>query len=546
MTIYMLPYNTPYSTVLDELNGMKREDEPIAETQQKLAEKYGFPTWSQLKVHTDPPTLENPDFQHFACLTYSVNDRPFLREKAMEMLTADPSLGTRDIYSACITGNVEVARRALKEQPELVNARGGTNDWEPLLYAAYSRIADAMPSTLEVGRLLLEHGANPDAYYMWGGGYRFTALTGVFGEGEQGPINQPEHVQMLEFAKLLLDAGASPNDSQALYNRMFKPDNTCLKLLLEYGLNNLHTNNWFIGKGDKLVPHGQRTLIYQMQWAVKNNMVERVRLLVDHGVDVNEKLEDGMRPLKEAQLRGFVEIRDFLNTRGATNEQLDKVEQFVAECMSTNRESVNELLERDSKLVDKTQKRFPQLLSEAASHGLTEQVQYLLELGFDKGLVDSQSPLHEAAINGHLDLVKELVEVHACDIHLSDRRFGSTPLGWANQSNQTDVMAYLMSLDLDIFVAIAFNLVDRVTKIIDENPKSIERTLGEYMDAQTFSEIRWQTPLAYAAFRSHTEIVRILLAAGASTSVVDFNGKSLVEILNEEKNVDMVQLLKDS
>ena len=50
---------------------------------------------------------------------------------------------------------------------------------------------------------------------MWGGDCRFTALTGASGEGEQGPVNQPPHPEWEAFARLLLDAGADPNDGQA-------------------------------------------------------------------------------------------------------------------------------------------------------------------------------------------------------------------------------------------------------------------------------------------------------------------------------------------
>jgi len=68
-----------------------------------------------------------------------------------------------------------------------------SNNWEPLLYAAYSRLNSEAEghSTLEVARLLLEHGADPNAAFLWEGHYLFTALTGAFGEGEAGPVNQP-------------------------------------------------------------------------------------------------------------------------------------------------------------------------------------------------------------------------------------------------------------------------------------------------------------------------------------------------------------------
>ena len=52
-----------------------------------------------------------------------------------------------------------------------------------------------------------------------------------------GPRRCPEHPQCEAMARVLLEAGADPNDSQALYNRMFTPGHRCIQLLLEFGLN---------------------------------------------------------------------------------------------------------------------------------------------------------------------------------------------------------------------------------------------------------------------------------------------------------------------
>ena len=79
-----------------------------------------------------------------------------------------------------------------------MNAKGGPLDWEPLLYACYSRMDGARTdwSTLEVARLLLAHGADPNAGFLWGANYVFTALTGAFGEGEDN-MNQLPHPHCL-------------------------------------------------------------------------------------------------------------------------------------------------------------------------------------------------------------------------------------------------------------------------------------------------------------------------------------------------------------
>jgi len=54
-------------------------------------------------------------------------------------------------------------------------------------------------------RMLLEVGADPNAGYLWHGlPTPFTVLTGVFGEGELGPVRQPRHPHSLALARLLI------------------------------------------------------------------------------------------------------------------------------------------------------------------------------------------------------------------------------------------------------------------------------------------------------------------------------------------------------
>ena len=94
-------------------------------------------------------------------------------------------------------------------------------------------------------------------------------LTGVFGQGEDGPTNQPEHPDYLAFARLLLEAGADPNDSQAAYNRVFEPDNSCLELLIEFGLGADEPVNWFDNEGDEMVPSPLETVHFQLVQAIR-------------------------------------------------------------------------------------------------------------------------------------------------------------------------------------------------------------------------------------------------------------------------------------
>ena len=172
-------------------------------------------------------------------------------------------------------------------------ARGDPFEWAPLAYLAYARhdpdVTEA--ATLESARLLIESGADPDTGYLWHGlPSPFTALTGCFGEGEGGPGNQPVHPHGLALARVLLEAGADANDAQTLYNRMFRPDDSHLELLFEFGLGTGDGGPWKRRLGQAAMGPAEM-LAGQLAWAVLHGMDARVELLAAHGVDLDTTLD---------------------------------------------------------------------------------------------------------------------------------------------------------------------------------------------------------------------------------------------------------------
>ena len=409
-----------------------------------VARRYGFGTWRQLKAFVALEDGET-DFQTLACLSYFDSDRVGNRERAQSMLKSDPTLGNRDIWSAACVGDARAVAAFLDADPSLANRRGGFFDWEPLLYACYSRLDRAGGSTLAVARLLVERGADPDAHLMLGGQFRFTALTGAFGEGEMGPLNQPQHPHCDALARLLLDAGADPNDGQALYNTMFTPGSKCLEMLLEYGLSAEHRNNWLLEEEDgQLVKNPEPVFSYQLRWAVRNHHVERAKLLIDRGADLSIDAVDG-RTLHLAAMRGgHAELAQYLAEHGAPVTPLDIEDRFAAACMSADEAAARTLLESQPDLVALVQKADSLLIVDAAGSNRLAAMRLMLALGFDPNTTGAtpSAPLHQAAFRGHLEMVKLLLdwgaEPDARDVH-----HDGTPLEWAAVAGQAEVEAYL-------------------------------------------------------------------------------------------------------
>ncbi len=260
-------YRAGDSSAVAEVDRHEQAPEPAAfalhDAQRVLARSYGFPSWQKLKSYVqtiqpywrplEPKSDDDANrFLRLACITYFDGDHPSRRDRARQLLAKKTHLAKANIYTAAAVGDVAAVADFLAKNAG-VHAKGGPFNWEPLLYAAYSRLDSQAEehSTLEAARLLVEHGADPNAGFLWEGGYLFTALMGVLGLGEddvfrtQGPQWQPPHQHWVEFARLLLEAGADPNDNQGLYNRMQYSNDEHLKLLFEYGLGKNQGGPWF-------------------------------------------------------------------------------------------------------------------------------------------------------------------------------------------------------------------------------------------------------------------------------------------------------------
>src|SRR5262245_2372772 len=234
-----LPNDPSFEHLRKEAKRLSKTDNlQLAQAQFAVARKYGFSSWTAIKRHLteiapfvwNAPPLPDASkplderFVHLACLTYSHWHRSNPAH-AQRLVVDHPEVAELSIYTAAAAGHVAAVRGFIEADRGLISQKGGPLKWDPLLYACYSRMPDngADRSSLEVARLLLANGADPNAGFLYDANYAFTALTGAFGEGEDG-INQLPHPRAFELAALLLDAGADPNDSQAIYNKHFRPD----------------------------------------------------------------------------------------------------------------------------------------------------------------------------------------------------------------------------------------------------------------------------------------------------------------------------------
>ena len=456
-----------------------------------LARSYGFPGWTQVERYFDTvdrysrsPNVEPTpsksddasslaeDFLRLACLTQGVQDHPSRWARARALLDDHPELSRLNIYTASVAGDVSAVGEYLEADSELATTPGGPHDWEPLLYLAYSRLDHGTSghSAVEITRLLLSHGADPNAGYLWAGfPCPYTVLTGVFGEGENGPARCPPHRNCYELAEILIEAGADPNDAQTLYNRMFSRDDEHLRFLFTHGLGKDRDRPWHRLLGEKSrgwVSSPASMLAYQLQWATRWNYLDRVKLLVENGADVNRPSNrpDARSPYREAVYHGNESIAEYLADHGAEVYTLDDADRFAGACISGDRDRARALLARSPSLIEGLGERGTALMENAVGSDNRDAVRLMVELGFDP----RNSGMHEAARHGYLDMVKLLIELGA-DASLQDPAHAIDALGYASHYQQNNVIDYLAQF-AGIHRAVQSDLLERVGELLDEDP----------------------------------------------------------------------------
>jgi ankyrin repeat protein len=427
---------------------------PLTAAQLVLAREHGFTSWARLRRYVEivtarawspgPPPDGEPladRFLRLACLTYS-DDETADRVAAAQLLAEHTELPRQNLFVAAACADVAEVRRQLAGGPAGASVTGGPYGWSPLLYQAYARHDPDVDraATLETARLLLDAGADPNDGRFWHAlPTPFTVLTGVLGYGEG---RQPWHPHAIAFARLLLERGADPNDGQALYNRMFGRRDDHLVLLFEYGLGRDTGGPWHRLLGESLESPAEM-LRSLLAWAITHDQRARVALLAEHGVDVVSPFTDSEprsprrgTPVEVALVNGHRELADQLLALGARPPRLTAADAFVAAVLADDEDAVRRT---PAEVIAGVRRKRTGLVTWAAAQGAPGAVELLVSNGFDvnalgRSDIPSNQPwhtaLHVAAERGDLELARKLLELGA-DPGIRDKHYRSTPLGWA-------------------------------------------------------------------------------------------------------------------
>ena len=432
--------------VLPSLAGKSRDqiaasDLALHDAQSVIAREHGFPSWNALREEVESRTMSfDAAVDEFVrCATGGATGR------AERLLTLHPRIATANLYTALVLGDAAGVERRLAADAEIVDRPGGPQNWSPLLYACHTSMANDAPSRLEglvaIVRRLCELGANPNGEYHWNWHPELprTALWASVCT-----------VRHLPLAEVLLDAGANPTDGVTAHIAGGGGNVAALELLDRYGLN---VNG---------IPGGVPPLVYMMTWAdtpagaywlldhgadpnlgwgadgeaplhvaARRWDVPMVERLVAHGADVSRRRADGATSHALAELSGNQEIAAWLLAHGATDE-LSPLERFVAACARADRPAADALLSANPALKSELRPEHHLMLHRPAESGNAEVLETMLACGFNPEAKDRDNvtPLHRAAMGGHVDAVRVLLQ-HGADVNARDGMFAASPLVWA-------------------------------------------------------------------------------------------------------------------
>jgi ankyrin repeat protein len=381
--------------------------EPIlARAQLVLAREHGYASW---------PALVAAAEANAEAFVLAATDRR--RTRAEAMMAARPEIA-QDPWAALVLG---------RGWSGDASAPGGPRGWAPLLYVCHSVFAPA-----GLARELLARGADPDAYFVNEYG-RMSALYGA-----AGVVHDPE------LTRVLLEAGANPDDNESLYHATEDPDPACLRLLLEHGARTSDTNALAHALDEDRLEHVRLLLEAGADPNERANLAhavrrgrgaEFIRLLAAHGADLDQPGGETWRgnvplrtPYQHAVLRGRDDVAQALAELGA-DTHVDPADAAVAAIARGERPAAPVPAELDPD---------PQeVLVLAALRGRLELVVEQVGPSF-RGVVGGSPEgtlLHHAAWVGSPVLVTRLLALGADPVAPSGAEFDS-PLAWAVLASQ--------------------------------------------------------------------------------------------------------------
>lgn len=413
---------------------------------------------------------------------------------------------------ACSAGYLELAQVLLAMHAN-VEDRGVKGDCTPLMEAASA-------GHVEIVALLLNHAAEVNAQsssgntalmYACAGGHEevvkvlLECAANVEDHNENGhtPLMEAASAGHVGVARILLEYGAGINThsnefkESALTLACYKGHLDMVRFLLEAGADQEH-------KTDEM-----HTALME---ASMDGHVEVARLLLDSGAQVNMPADSFESPLTLAACGGHTELAVLLIERGANIEEVN--DEGYTPLMEAAREGHEDmvalLLTQGANINAQTEETQETALTLACCGGFLEVADFLLKAGADLEL-GASTPLMEAAQEGHLELVRYLLEFHHANVN-AQTQTGDTALTYACENGHTEVAALLLHYGADLEHESEGGRTPLMKACRAGHTYTVQFLISKNADVNKTTTNNDHTPLSLAAAGGHQTVVETLLA----------------------------------
>jgi hypothetical protein len=379
---------------------------------------------------------------------------------AARVLVESPDVVAGSPYLACAIGDEDALRVATKADPSWVNRPGGPLRLPPLVAITHSSLCQ-LPEFRErlhrCARFLLSAGGNPNQRI----GLRWPPAS-VSAPDDDQPLSALYGAagknHNLELTKILLNAGADPNDGESLYHSL--ESFICTRLLLENGARIGGTNALYraldfdnLAALELLLQHGAdpneplgNSLLTEwgspLLWAIKRRRSRRhVAALVKAGADPSASTLSGVSAYSLALQLGLDEVAELLRENGGA-KPIPEEERFIAACARGDEAEAQRIRSRRPDLPGSLQEARLRLLPDLTAEGVDEGVRLMVKLGWPiaaRGGDWNASALNLAVFRGNAGLTRFLLEQGASwkEEHGHGDNVSGT-LGWASRNEPVE------------------------------------------------------------------------------------------------------------
>ncbi len=416
----------------------------LADAQRILAREYGFPSWAKLKERVE---LSGPALAARTLLRAALHGQA---DQAAALLREYPRLSRADLQLAAALGDPIGVRDWLNHDPALASKASAERNWTPLLSVCLGRVGGDDASRADCARQLLAAGADANAYWT-DAQYPDAKLPALY--AATGINNYPQ------VARVLLAAGANPNDGESIYHAAERNHVASLEVLREYGADLGQRNEqwkntplyFLLGHAPNtaqagaaragivwLLAHGAdpNVTAYEVRevplfQAIRNGWdLDLIATFLRHGADARAERRDGYALADFAVRCGREDVVDLLVAHGAVRNPVP-LDEFLGALARGDTSAARKWLTERPTWAEEQSDVIMQIITARVKRGETGALETALALGLDFNLPDEKgdTPLHYAAIHGQLGVVRRLIDARA-NLTFRDNTYHAPPLGW--------------------------------------------------------------------------------------------------------------------